>query len=67
MGNHSQGPISPVEIQSEVIGDADSQGEIEEEGREPMVKKMEQRPSQEEVDQHMLTHTYPIGRGVIIA
>ena len=56
MNNHSQGPISPVEIQLEGIGDADSQGGREEEGREPMVKKMEQRPSQEEVDQHMLTH-----------
>ena len=56
MNDHSQSPISPVQTQAEVIEDADSQGEIEEEGVEPMVKRMEQRPSQEDVDQHMLTH-----------
>ncbi len=57
MSNHSYCPISPIEIQSEVIGgDVDSEGEIEEEGRDPMVKKIEHRPSQEDVDNHMLTH-----------
>ncbi len=56
MSDHSHSPISPVEIQSGVIGDAGSQGEIEEEGMDPIVKKMEARPNQEEVNQHMLTH-----------
>jgi hypothetical protein len=51
--------IRPSEISNvieNVVSDADSEREGQEEGRKAVMRRVESRPSQEEVDEHNVSH-----------